>query len=145
MASNSSTRRTARQKATVDCPSGSWSVPIRLGRLARSGLLSRFVLRAPAGTASTAADIKVWMGGLDDATTVTDADTDVADEDTVLHRTSIVVAGSATAASDDYDILVNHFGASYDVRGDSEALWLSIKSTGAEPAMVVSLEAVDVK
>lgn len=145
MASNSSTQRAVRQKETVDCPNGTWSTPIKLGKLARSGLLSRFVLRAPAGTFSTAADVKVWMGGLTDATTVTNADTQVADEDTVLHRTAIVVTGSATAASDDYSILANHFGASYDVRGDDQCLWFSIKSTGAESAMVVSFEAVDVK
>jgi hypothetical protein len=139
-----STRRARRQKETINCPNGTWSAPIALNRLGWSGLLSRSVLRAPAGTASTAADIMVWMGGLTDDATVTDPAATIPTEDRVFYRSAIVVAGSAVDADDDYDILSQHNGASYDIRDStSEMMWISVKSTGAEPAMVWSLEAVD--
>lgn len=139
-----STRRARRQKETINCPDGTWSTPVELRFLGWSGLLSRSVLRAPAATSSTAADIMVWMGGLTDDTTVTDPSATVPTEDRVFFRTGIVVTGSAVDADDDYDLLSQHNGVSYDVRDDkAQKMWASIKSTGAETAMVWSLEAVD--
>lgn len=139
-----STRRVRRQKNTINCPNGTWSTPVEVNRLGWSGVLARSVLRAPAGTSSTAADIMVWHGGLTDDADITNPATEVATEDRAFYRTGIVVAGSAVDADDDYDILSQHNGIAYDVRDNySEKLWCSIKSTGAETAMVWALEAVD--
>ena len=106
-----STRRGRHQKNTINCPNGTWATPVELGRLGWSGLLSRSVLRAPAGTASTAADIMVWEGGTTDDVDITDPSTEVPTEDRVFERTGIVVAGHATTADDDYDIMSQHLGS----------------------------------
>ena len=147
-----STRRGRQQKLgtsgttdeTINCPNGTWSTPVQVNKLGDSGLLSRSVLRAPAGTASTAADIMVWEGGITDDADITNPSTEVPTEDRIFYRTGIVVAGHAVDADDDYDILSQHNGIGYDVRDDNaRRLWASIVSTGAEAAMVWKLHAKD--
>lgn len=135
---------TRKFKATINCPNAAWSTPVEVTGLAGSGLLARSVLRAPSGTSSTAADIMVWEGGLTDDADISDPSTEVPEEDRVLDRTAITIAGSATAADDDYNILADKVGAPYDARDEyTTTLWCSIKSTGAETAMVWTLFATD--
>lgn len=142
MASNT-TRQNRRQKFSVDTGAlNAWSVPQKVTRLGESGLLSRSVIRAPAGSATTLAEILVWQGK--GYSTATDPAT-VPVEDMLLWRNAITVVGNAVTADDDYDILAAHNGIGYDVRGNQEDVWVAIKNTGglAQTGVVVGLEAID--
>lgn len=154
-------RRTRREKHIIDLvattggpASNGWCAPIQLTKLGASGLLSRSCFRGPASSTVTQVDIKVWQGQYD-ATQDPDL---VPDEDTVFYRTGIVVAGSATVADDDYNILANTSGAGWDLRTfsgdyentggsrpDSPTLWCSVKTvTGtADTDAAWTLFAVD--
>lgn len=141
-----STRRYRRQKFIFTAPAfggGTWSAPIQVTRLGRAGLLSRAVLRAPAASALTGAEVKVFFGP--GYSIATDPDT-VPDEDTAYHETAIVVVGSATTADLDKNLKVELEGGGYDIRDDkSETMWVAIKTTAGGPQanVVVSLEAYD--
>jgi hypothetical protein len=150
MAGNGNTRRTVLQKETISTTHAAWSTPVKLGRLGKSGLLARSVIRYASGTNMTAADLRVWVDG--ETTVAAGSVGSIADEDLVLERTAITITGSATDADDDYNILGNTGGAPYDVRGDIDdptapgALWVSVKPTGSGTEDVVLLiAAVDVK
>lgn len=158
-------RRTRQVDVTITVPgagSGAgikgtdWSTPESLLGLGDTGKLVRSVLRAPAASTITKVDLLVFRGkhvsdiasdNLDPAT--------VPDEDRVLYRTGIVVAGSATAADDDYNIGAATGGALWDASGNVkylpddpnvEGLWLTVKGTAGntQANVTVAMVAEDV-
>lgn len=148
MAGNGNKRRTRSQKETISTTAASWSTPVKLGRLGRSGRLSRTVIRYGSGTSMTAADLLIFVGGTDETGTTV---ANIPDEDIILKRTGVAITGSATAADDDYDCLSNHNGIGYDAIADIDnpteegALWVSVKPTGSGTENVVFLAtAIDV-
>jgi hypothetical protein len=154
---HNTSRRSVRQKFTVDLVAATaWSTPQRV-LLGDSGRLSRCVLRAPASSTVTGVDIMVWQGahhttplaiGAEPSSNVTTPDTEVPDEDRVFYRTGITVAGHATDADDDYNILNQVDGAPFDQRAKDQFVWVSVKttaSTAAQAGASLVLEAVDVE
>lgn len=146
-------RAPQRQKWTFEAPAqGSWSTPARVDM--SSGLLARSVLRAPPSSTVTVMDIRVWHGtGYNESTDPAA----VPEEDIVYSRTAISTAGSATAADDDYNILLNKDGAPFvnqrqwrddtQTGGQNEAhyTWWSVKSvtaSGAQAGCTLVLESV---
>jgi hypothetical protein len=142
-----------RQKFTFDMPDNGaaggvggsdWAIPQRITNLGSRGKLSRVVIRGPVTSTVTEISIKIWQGSGYDATTVP---SNVPDEDAIYNRTLIVIAGSATVADDDYDILGTHSGAPYNILESDEDMWISMESTASTAAdtdFVVSVEAVGV-
>jgi hypothetical protein len=126
----SNTARARRHKITglSLAAQGSWSTPQKLDELGESGILARWTFRGPATSTVTVIDVRIYYGA--GYTTSTDPAT-VPDEDVAFERTAITVAGSATVADDDYDILQNHAGVVYDIRRTSDEMWVSIKSVTA--------------
>ena len=143
-----STQRGRRQKFTdITIPSaaggpggGDWSIPRKLTALGESGLVSRVVLRAPAGSSITGAEIKIFQG---DAYSVATNAEDVPDEDAVYHETAITVAGHDTTADSDVNVLLDKAGAGYDTRLAPDDMWVSVKRTAgtAQADVVLSVEA----
>lgn len=151
MASNANTRRTAVQKEEIAATAATWSAPLKLGKLGRSGVLASLTVRAhtATGTSSvTAVDILVWMGSDDESGTTV---ANINDEDKAFLRTGIAVTGGTATAEEIYNIIGNTGGAFYDVRGDIDdptqdgSLWLSIKPTGGNDTFTVQFVAADVK
>ena len=128
-----STRRGRRQKTETLAlaAQGFWSTPFKLDELGWSGLIARLVIRGPVTSTVTEVDVRIYYGAGYDTATDPAA---VPDEDIAYERTGIVVAGSATVADLDYDVLQNHGGALYDIRDNDDDLWISIKSVVASAA-----------
>jgi hypothetical protein len=134
---------------TVTVPHNAWSARFALDYFAKGGRFARSVLRAPAGSTVTAVTLLIYRGTQTNPALVLD-------ENKVFERAGIVVAGHATDADDDYNILLNHDGAPYDIEdllastaaaGADSRLWGAILGTaGAAPMAGVqwSLTAVDV-
>ena len=142
MAHNSN-RRVRQSKHSVSVSNGSWTTPEPVLDLEKSGLLSRLVVRgAPAATV-TGMSLVVYAGEYSAATNPAT----VPDEDIVLRVTGITVAGSATAADEDINILLLRHGAPSPIVEPGTTRWVSLLGTAGvgTTATEVSLEAVDVE
>jgi len=142
MAHNSN-RRVRQSKHTVTVTAGAWSTPEPVLDLEKSGILARLVVRGDAGATVNGMTLVIYAGEYDASTNPAT----VPDEDIVLKVTGITVAGSATAADEDINILQLRSGAAYTIVEPGTSMWLSILGTaglGSTPTNV-SIEAKDVE
>jgi hypothetical protein len=139
-----------KDKLTFTVPNAGWGTPQRV-RLGDGGRICRVTLRAPAGSSVTAADYMIWEGDTDAGYTAGfDPTANVPQEDRVIHQTSIVVVGSATAADDDY--FPEAGGDPYPVYEaisfQRRTLWASIRGTAglsAQAGVVLAVTAIDTR
>jgi len=142
MAHNSN-RRVRQSKHSVSVSNGSWSTPDPVLDLEKSGILARLVVRGAVGATVTGMTLVVYAGEYAASTLrVT-----VPDEDIVLKVTGITVAGSATAADEDINILQLRSGAAYTIIEPGTTMWVSLLGTAGAGTTVtnVSIEAKDVE
>lgn len=116
-----------------------WSTPQRLNRFTEAGKIVHHLLRAPASSTVTAAEMLVFVDNEDADHTSFDGDA-VPDERVIVHRTGITIAGSATAADDEVTLTNPGY---YDLRGHEaaelpqkvkKALYVSYKGVTGTPA-----------
>ena len=151
MAHNSRRRVEVMTPLSVDMPAATnWSTPVEITELGLSGLLSRVLVRGPAGSTVTGIYFRLYWGESDEYDATTDPST-VPDENLVFEAGdatagALTIVGSATAADYDYNVLINKGGAPYDLK-NGRKLWLSMYSAAASASdedFTIGLEAVDV-
>ncbi len=142
MAHNSN-RRVRQSKHVLSVSFGNWSSPEPVLDLEKSGILARLVVRGEPGATVTGMTLVVYAGPYSAATNPAT----VPDEDIVLKVTGITVAGSATVADEDVNILQERAGAAYTIVEPGTTMWLSVLGTAGAGTTVtnVSLEAKDVE
>ncbi len=130
-----------KQKFLFDVPAaGSWSTPQRVTLMGQSGRIGRSVLRAPAGSAITEVDVLVYQGRYN----VGHSPAAVPDEDRVYDETGITVAGHATNADLDRNLIELGTGF-YDTTPSDESMWAAIKGVvgTAQVGVVLALIAIE--
>lgn len=139
-----------KDKLTFTVPNADWGTPQRV-RLGDGGRICRITLRAPASSTVTAMDYMIWEGDTDAGYAAGfDPTANVPQEDRVVQQTGIVVAGSATAADDDYFLEAG--GDPYPVYEaisfQRRTLWASIRGTAgssAQAGVVLAVTAFDTR
>ena len=135
--------------------SGDWLAAAQeITELGSRGSISKVLLRLAAVASVTTCIIKVWYGedvstgsgSGDGYTSATDPAT-VPDERVVYESGTITLAGSATVASHNENVLLDKAGAQFYLRDSYEGkLWFSIQVTGGTGDATVDMvrfEAVD--
>lgn len=101
MPSNTVTSPVVRARIEVDLEdAGLWSAPQKVN-LGLGGRITRSTFRAPDSSTVTSVDLMVWEGPEEGYAPGFDPAVSVPDEDRVLYRTGIVVAGDDIDADDD--------------------------------------------